>query len=88
MRHREIEHRVAQEFEPLVVVGAKAAVGGGLQQKASITKGVTQAGLQCGKRVGGAHGGQSNEPMRLRLPKFIQTKKALPTMFLSGTKPQ
>ena len=31
---------------------------------------------------------QWNEPMRLRLPKFIQTKKALPTMLPSGTNPQ
>jgi hypothetical protein len=27
-------------------------------------------------------------PMRFRLPKFIQTNTALPTMFWSGTKPQ
>ena len=31
---------------------------------------------------------QWNAPMRLRLPKFIQTKKALPTIFPSGTNPQ
>ena len=30
----------------------------------------------------------SNEPMRLRLPKFIQMKNARPTMLASGTKPQ
>ncbi len=29
-----------------------------------------------------------NEPIRPGLPKFIQIRKALPTMFLSGTKPQ
>ena len=31
---------------------------------------------------------QLNGPMRLKSPKFIQTKKALPTIFPSGTKPQ
>ncbi len=34
------------------------------------------------------HPFQSKAPMRLRLPKFIQTKKALPTMLASGTKPK
>mgnify|MGYP006185529271 CR=1 FL=1 len=31
---------------------------------------------------------QLKKPMRLRSLKFIQTTKALPTMFCSGTKPQ
>ena len=31
---------------------------------------------------------QLKAPMRRRLPKFIHTKKALPTIFLSGTNPQ
>ena len=31
---------------------------------------------------------QLKPPMRLMLPKFIQTKNAFPTIFLSGTKPQ
>ncbi len=37
---------------------------------------------------GGRSAAQWNEPMRPRLPKFIQMKKALPTTFWSGTKPQ
>ena len=44
--HRQVEHRVPQEFQPLVVIGTEAAVRGGLQQQRPLAKSVAQAGLQ------------------------------------------
>jgi hypothetical protein len=46
---------------------------------------VTERSDRVGIAMGFTHW---KPPMRLGLPKFIQTKKALPTMFSSGTKPQ
>ena len=43
----------------------------------------------CQKRLARpSPGNHSKAPMRLKFPKCIHTKKALPTIFCSGTKPQ
>ncbi len=53
-------------------------------------RGQPPACRRASRRHGGGAGGpgQLNEPMRRGLLKFIQMKKALPTMLASGTKPQ
>jgi hypothetical protein len=79
----EIQHGIPQEFQALVVRHAMAAVGQGPLQQGRIPKAVVQGGLQGFQ--GGHH---SNPPIRLGEPKFIQMKKARPTMLRSGTKPQ
>ena len=44
--HRQAQHRVAQEFKPLVVIGAEAAVCDGQRQQRRICKRVPQVSLQ------------------------------------------
>ena len=46
VRHRQVQHRVAQKFKPLVVVGRKAAVRDRALQQRRIGKEVAQALLQ------------------------------------------
>ena len=45
--HRQIQNRIAQELQPLVVVGRKTAVGGGTHQQLAIGKNMLQSLLQC-----------------------------------------
>ena len=45
-RHRQTQHRVAQKLKPLVVVGAKAAVGECALQQQGTGELVPQAALQ------------------------------------------
>ncbi len=56
-RHGQAEHGVPQELEPLVVLGAEAAVRERVQQQRLSRKCVTDASLQClqGRRI---HGGR------------------------------
>ena len=55
VRDRQVQHRIAQELQTLVVVGAEAAVRDGLLQQARLAKSVAQANLQfrqCGRNSG------------------------------------
>ena len=47
--HGQVEHRIAQELEPLVVVGREAAVGQRALQQARVGEAVLQARLQRGQ---------------------------------------
>jgi hypothetical protein len=69
---------------------AKTAVRERKRQQLVIDKTKLQAILQSLMGYGVRHlpHAQSKLPIRDRLEKFIQTKKALPTIFLSGTNPQ
>src|SRR6476620_11052978 len=48
VRDGQVEHRVAQKFQPLVVVSRKTAMREGLDQQARIRKAVLKARLQRG----------------------------------------
>ena len=46
-RDHQAQHRIAEEFEPFVVVGAEAAVGQRARQQPGIVEAMADAPLQC-----------------------------------------
>ena len=68
-RDGEAEHRVAEEFEPLVVVGPEAAVPQRTLEQALLRELVAQSLLQCGEtRI---HGGTGGDYFALELPWYL-----------------
>ena len=46
-RHRQTQHRVTEELEPLVVIGPEAAMGQGAREQPRLREAVAEALLQC-----------------------------------------